>query len=144
MQNSMILKTILLVLGLVLFVLGSWRLADPIGFFALHEIELGNDVNMLNEARAAGGMVVASALVIMSGAFLPAMAFTSTVFSVVVFLSFGFARLYGIAADGLPGQMILQGVFFEFVFGAVSLFAFYRYREGKSASWNASQAGESA
>ena len=118
MQNSMILKTILLGLGLLLFVLGGWRLTDPVSYFALHEIELGNDANMLNEARAAGGMVAASALVIMLGAFLPAMAFTSSVFSVIVFLSFGFARLYAIAADGVPSEMILQGVFFEFLFAS--------------------------
>jgi hypothetical protein len=124
--------------------LGGWRVTDPVGYFALHEIKLGNDVNMLNEARAAGGMVVASALVIMLGAFLPAMVFTSTVFSVVVFLSFGFARLYGIAADGVLGEIILQGVFFEFVFGSVSVFALYRYRECKSVSWKSRRTGERA
>ena len=97
---------------------------------------------MLNEARAAGGMVVASALVIMSGAFLPVMAFTSSVLSVIVFLSFVLARLYGTFVDGMPGEMILQGAFFEFLFGLVSVFALYRYRDSKSVSGKFRSVGE--
>ena len=75
--------------------------------------------SMLNEARAFGGAVVGLGILIILGAFSAAMTFTSSILSFVVFLSFGFARLLGIALDGMPGEEIIQGVIFEFVFGVV-------------------------
>ena len=129
MRNSIVLKVILVGLGLPLLVFGSWRVMDIVGFFAFNGIELGHDVSMLNETRAAGGMVVGSALVILSGAFFQRMAFTSTVLAVVVFLSFGFARLYGIVVDGLPSEKILQGIFSEFAMGSIGVFALYWFKE---------------
>jgi len=142
MQNSIVLKAILLGLGLPLLVFGGWRVVDIVGFFGFNGIELGYNVSMLNETRAAGGMVVGSALVILSGAFFPRMAFTSTVFAVVLFLSFGIARLYGIAVDGLPGEMILQGLFSEFVMGSIGVFALYWYKEREPVTSISSRSGE--
>ncbi|MGR3342833.1 MAG: DUF4345 domain-containing protein [Paracoccaceae bacterium] len=142
MQNSIVLKAILLGLGLPLLVLGGWRVLDIVGFFAFNGIELGHNVSMLNETRAAGGMVVGSALVILSGAFFRRIAFTSTVFAVVLFLSFGFARLYGIAVDGLPSEMIQQGLLSEFVMGSIGVFALYWYIERESVATKSSRTGE--
>jgi hypothetical protein len=142
MRNSIVLKAILLGLGIVLLVFGGWRVIDIVGFFAFNGIELGHDVSMLNEVRAGGGLVVGSALVVISGAFFPRMAFTSTILSVVVFLSFGFARLYGIAVDGIPSATILQGLFTEFVMGSIGIFAFYRYRVTNAVTMETDRAGE--
>ena len=86
------------------------------------------DTSLLNETRGAGGLITAAGLVIISGVFFPAMAFASTVISVLVFLSFAIARIVGIAVDGLPNEMILQGLFFEFLFGCFGAFAMLRYR----------------
>lgn len=142
MRFSIVLRAILLGLGLVLLLFGGWRVIDIVGFFAFSGIELGHDVSMLNETRAAGGMVMGSALVVISGAFFPRMAFTSTVLSVVVFLSFGFARLYGIAVDGFPSTNILQGLFTELAMGAIGVFALYRYRDPDTATAKSNQTGE--
>jgi len=65
MKNSKVLKVILFLLGLVLIVLGAWRLTDPITFFANSGIVLSNDVGLLNEARVSGGVVVGFGLLIM-------------------------------------------------------------------------------
>jgi len=54
MKNSKILKGILILLGLLLTVLGSWRLFDPTAFFENSGIVLNNDVGLLSEARATG------------------------------------------------------------------------------------------
>jgi hypothetical protein len=129
LKNSKVLKIILFVLGMVLIAIGSWRLIMPVEFFASNGMELGNDVNILNEARAAGGMVLASGIIVMLGAFLPALTFTSTVVSILIFLSFGVARLIGIAIDGMPGEKIIQGIIIEFVFGLVGVFAFIKFRK---------------
>jgi len=129
MKNSKVLKTILFLLGLALIVLGSWRLTMPVEFFAFSGIDLGNDASMLSEARATGGVVVGTGILIMLGAFFSKLTFTSTLLTAVVFLSFGFARLLGIAIDGMPGPEIVQGIIFEFVFGILGVLAFIKYRK---------------
>ena len=128
MKNSKILKGTLLLLGTLLTVLGGWRLTDPVGFMANSGIVLAPDVGMLNEARAAGGAVVGFGLLIVAGVFVDKLRFTSTVVSIVLFVSYACARLYGISVDGHPGAMVVQGVVFEIVFGAVAAAAFLKYR----------------
>jgi len=129
MKNSKVLKGILILLGLNLTVLGSWRLIDPIAFFEFSGMILSNDVGLLNEARATGGAVVGFGLLILLGAFNQKLSYTSTIAAIVLYLGFGVARVIGFVLDGNPGEMIVQGIIGEFVFGLVAVFAFYKYRE---------------
>jgi hypothetical protein len=129
MKNSKVLKGILILLGLLLTVIGSWRLFDPIAFFENSGIVLNNDVGLLSEARATGGAVVASGLVVILGAFSQRLSYTSTISAIVIFLGFGVARLIGFGLDGNPGQGVIQGLIIEFVLGMLAVFAFIRYRE---------------
>ena len=129
MKNSKALKGILILLGLLLTVLGSWRLMDPIAFFENSGLILRNDVGLLNEARATGGVVVGFGLLILAGAFNQKLAYTSTIASVVVFLGFGTGRLIGFVLDGNPGEALAEGILFEFVLGLVAVFALWKYRE---------------
>ena len=129
MKKSKILKGILLILGLVLILLGSWRLFDPIGFFENSGILLSNDVGLLSEARATGGAVVGFGILVLAGAFIQKHSYTSTLVSIVLFLSFGIARLIGWGLDGNPGEKLIQGIIFEFAFGLLGVFALFKYRE---------------
>jgi len=67
MKNSKVLKGIIILLGLNLTVLGSWRVIDPITFFEFSGLILSNDIGLLNEARAAGGAVAGFGLLIFIG-----------------------------------------------------------------------------
>ena len=87
MKNSIMLKTILFVLGLVLIVLGTSRLVDPIAFFANSGIQLSNDVSLLNEIRGLDGPIVGFGILVMLGAFIRKLAFTSTIAAIVFFRS---------------------------------------------------------
>ena len=129
MINSKVLKGILILLGLNLTVLGSWRLVDPITFFEFSGLILSNNAGLLNEARATGGVVVGFGLLILSGAFNQKLSYTSTIAAMVLYLGFGVARVIGFALDGNPGEMIMTGMIGEFVFGLIGVFAFFRYRE---------------
>ena len=57
MKNSKVLKGILIVLGLLLTIIGLWRLFDPIAFFENSGLVLSNEAGQLSEARATGGAV---------------------------------------------------------------------------------------
>lgn len=129
MKNSKILTSILILLGLLLTVIGAWRLFDPIAFFENSGIVLSNDVGLLSEARATGGVVVGAGLVVILGAFNQKLAYTSTIIAIVIFLGFGIARLIGFGLDGNPGEGVIQGIIFEFVLGLLAVFALFKYRE---------------
>ena len=129
MKNSKVLKGILMVLGLILTVIGLWRLFDPITFFENSGLVLSNDAGLLSEARGAGGAVVGFGIVVLLGAFNQRLSYTSTIAAIVVFLGFGIARLIGFSLDGNPGEGVIQGIIIEFVFGLLAVFALFKYRE---------------
>ncbi len=130
MKNSKILKGILILLGLILTVIGSWRLFNPIAFFDNSGLVLGNEAGLLSEARGTGGVVVGFGIVVLLGAFNQRLSFTSTIAAIVVFLGFGIARVIGIGLDGNPGEGVIKGIIFEFVLGLLAVFALFKYREG--------------
>jgi len=107
MKNSKVLKAILILLGLLLIAIGSWRLFDPITFFENSGLILSNDAGLLNEARATGGVVVGFGLLILLGAFSQKLSYTSTIVAIVLFLGFGIARLIGFALDSCPEEAII-------------------------------------
>lgn len=129
MKESLFLKITLIVLGLVLTVLGFWRLFDPIAFFENSGLALSGGAGLLNEARATGGVVAGFGLFILSGAFVRKLSYTATVAAIVLFLGFGIGRLIGFGIDGNPGESLVQGMIFEFVFGLLAAFVFFKYRE---------------
>ncbi len=129
MKKSTVLKIILIIFGLLLTALGSWRLFDPITFFENSGLILSNDVGLLNEARATGGVVTGFGLLILSGAFIRKLSYTSIVAAIVLFLGFGIARLIGFVMDGNPEEALIQGIVFELVFGLLAVFACFKYRE---------------
>ena len=129
MKNSKILKGILILLGLLLIILGSWRLFDPIGFFGNSGLILSNEAGLLSEARGTGGVLVGFGLVILLGALYQRLSYTSTIAAIVVFFGFGIARVIGFALDGNPGEAVIQGIIIEFVLGLLAVFALFKYRE---------------
>lgn len=129
MKNSKILSGILILLGLLLTMLGAWRLFDPIAFFENSGLVLSQEAGLLSEARATGGIVLGFGLVILMGAFIQKLSYTSTLAAIVVFFGFGIARIISFALDGNPGEGIIQGIIFEFVLGLIALIALFRYRE---------------
>jgi len=129
MENSKVLKVILFLLGFALIVMGLWRIFEPIGFYAYSGIPLGDSANILNEARAAGGGIVGAGIVIVLGAFIKSLRYTSSIVCFGLFLSFGIARLIGIGIDGYPGDELVKGIVSEFLFGSIALVAFLKYRK---------------
>ena len=131
MEQSKVLKVILIVLALPLVIFGAWRLFDPIGFAGFGGFVLPDDAGLLSEVRAAGGAVAVSGVIVLLGAFRPQRSFVSIVLAAVIFVSFGVARLLGIALDGAPPSRIIQGMVTELVFGALALFVYFKYGRGE-------------
>ncbi len=128
MKNSKVLKTILIISGLIATGIGATILFAPVAFYATYGIELDGNFSLLNEMRAPGGALLASGILIMSGAFVDKLAFTAVVVSTLLYLSYGLSRVMSIAIDGMPAEGLVQAAALEIITGLACVFALVKYR----------------
>jgi hypothetical protein len=128
MKNSKMLKTILIISGLIASGVGAAILFSPVAFYASYGIEPGGNISLLNEIRAPGGALLASGILIMSGAFVDKLAFTALMVSTLLYLSYGLARVMSIAIDGMPAEGLVQAAVLEIVIGLACIFALIKFR----------------
>ena len=119
MKNSILTKITLTLSGLIATGVGVGVLFMPHAFHASAGIVLGDDVNLLNEMRSSGGMVLASGLFILLGAIRARMAFMALIVSTTLYLSYGMSRVVSVIADGTPGGSMLQILALELFIGAL-------------------------
>jgi len=127
MRDSKVLKMILVVAGLVGVVVGGANLFVPVSFNASSGINLGQDINLLNEIKASGGGLMSASVVIMLGAFVSRLSFASTLLATLLYLGYGFSRLLSMAVDGMPSSEMIYIAGFEIFVGFVALYALFRY-----------------
>jgi len=127
MKNAKLLKTLLMICGLIASGIGVTILFFPSALYATYGVELGDNVSLLNEIRAPGGVLLVSGLFIISGAFVDKLVFTSVVVSTLIYLSYGLSRLISIAIDGVPVEALVQAAMLEMVIGAACVFALVKY-----------------
>ncbi|MCP4320221.1 MAG: DUF4345 domain-containing protein [Hyphomicrobiales bacterium] len=129
MKNSIILKAILLVSGVIATGIGATILFVPVTFYASYGIDLGGNVSLLNELKAPALAMLAGGILIMSGAFLARLTHISIVVAAFLYLSFGLSRLLSMAMDGMPAEGLVQAAALEIVVGLACVFALVKYRE---------------
>lgn len=127
MENSKILKTVLFISGLVATGIGGVILFVPGILYAASGIELGSSISLLSEVRAPGGALLASGILIMSGAFVARLTFTATVVSTLLYLSYGISRILSMAIDGMPSDGLVQATMLEMAIGLAGVFVLLRY-----------------
>ncbi len=110
---------------------GVGVLFAPHAFHATAGIMLGEDINLLNEMRSSGGMVLVSGLFILLGAIRAKVAFLALVVSSVLYLSYGLSRLVSLAADGIPSGSMLQILVLELVIGGICAILLQRERASR-------------
>lgn len=106
---------LLLVSGFTLSVIGAAVLLLPHAFFATSGITLGDDASLMSEIRAPGGLLLASGVVVVLGAFRPAMRRQALIVAAIVYGSFGASRLLAIGIDGVPSEPLLGAMGVEFL-----------------------------
>lgn len=128
MKNSKVLKTVLFFSGLIAAGTGAAILLIPTIFYASYGIDLAGDVSMLNEIRAPGGALLAAGILIIAGAFVESLSFTSVVVAAMIYLSYGISRILSFGIDGMPSVGLVQAAAFEIVIGMLCLYALAKYR----------------
>ena len=107
--------------GLLLLFIGGGILLVPHAFHAGNGIALGADPSLLSEVRAPGGLLVASALFLICGSFKAALRLDALRLAVMVYGSFGLARLVALAVDGVPSAGLLGSTAIELIVAALGL-----------------------
>lgn len=128
MKNIYVLNAVLFLSGVIAAGVGVGVLFVPHLFHGASGIVVPEDVNLLNEMRAPGGLLIAAGVFIIVGAFKSHLAPVAAVVSGVAFLSFGGSRLVSVMLDGMPNSAIIQIMVLELVIGVVCLVALARYR----------------
>ena len=109
--------------GLLLTLVGLLRLTKPVNTYLKNSgITIPNDVNLLNEIRGVSAVMLSSGIIILLGTFINQIRIFSLVIAILVFIGFGIGRIISVMVDGKPNKQIIQGLIFEFVFGALNIF----------------------
>jgi len=109
--------------SLLLLFVGAMRLSNPIKTYLKNSgIKLENDVNLLNEMRGVSSVMLFGGIIILLGTIVPVLTFTSFVVAALILIGFAIGRFISMAVDGKPNKLITQGIVFELVLGAASIF----------------------
>jgi hypothetical protein len=131
MENSKSLKIILFVSGLFLVAIGGAILFAPIAFTARNGIELGENISLLNDTRAAGAALFVGGFVILLGDFIQKLSYTSLIVSIISYLGYAFGRIISVVFDGMPAEGLIKATVVEVIIGLVSVFALYKFKNKK-------------
>ena len=128
MKNSITQKIILFISGFIAIGIGAAILFFPMDFYAAYNMDLGQDVSLLNEMKASGGVVLALGLLIVAGGFIAKLTYISLLISTIVYLSYGVSRIISMMVDGMPAEGLQQAAALEVIIGLVSLIILATYR----------------
>ncbi|EPJ43574.1 MAG: hypothetical protein OFPI_42360 [Osedax symbiont Rs2] len=132
MRDSKFLKTVLFLSGLIAAGIGASILLDPIAFHGASGIKLTDNINLLNEMRAAGGALLAIGLLIIIGCFVARLTYTATLVASLMYLAYGLSRVLSFGFDGLPNASLVQVAVLELAIGALCIFCLRKYRIAKN------------
>lgn len=136
-MNNRFTFTFLFLSGLLLLGIGGAILLVPHGFHASNGIHLGEDPSLLSEIRAPGGLLAASAALILIGAFRRQLRPLAMVLTVLVYGSFGLSRLLGLALDGIPSSGLVGSTAIELIVAAIGLLILRR--TGPVLAWSSQE-----
>ncbi len=123
MKQSTATKLLLTMAGLAACTIGLALLLWPVTFERSAGIYLDpNNVNLLSELRAPGGLIFTVGTLILSGLLFSKMRWFALQLTTLFYLSYGVSRLIAILLDGLPSNSLLAAMAIELLFGSIGLF----------------------
>lgn len=121
MTPTYTIRAVLFVSGLGAAGIGGNILLVPEAFYALNGIDLSGKISLLNEMRASGGALLASGLLILSGAFVARFAWLAALVGCLTYFSYGLSRGLSVFLDGAPASGLVFSAWIELAIGAACL-----------------------
>lgn len=125
-------QALLILCGLVALAIGAALVFEPVTFHASNGIKLGDDASLMSEVRAPGGALMAFGGLMLSGAFVRALALPATALGAALYLSYGLARLVSIGLDGVPAPGLVGAIGVELALGLACAAVFLRASSRRS------------
>jgi len=115
---------ILLISGFSLIYFGLMRFINPVKSYLKNSgIKLEKEVNLLNEMRSVGTVMVVGGIILLIGIVFSDLTVTSFVVGCLMFYGYALGRIFSIFLDGKPNKLLIQGLIFEIIFGSAHAFA---------------------
>ena len=128
MINSKILKTFLFLSGTVVLVFGLLLIFAPVFLYAQDGVDLGTDPTLLNNVRASGGAFLSIGILILLGAVVEKLRYAAALLAPLAFTVLGLSRVVSVFTDGVPSEVIVGAIIFNFVFATAGIVVFAKYR----------------
>jgi len=132
MKNVMNTRTYLMICAMIAIGIGAALLFAPAAFQASTGITLGDNINLLSETRAPGGLLLGAGLVMAWGAFSSHMAYTALVLSSLIYGAYGVSRVLSMVLDGIPHANLVAATGLEIVLAIVGLAILGKRRSASS------------
>ena len=132
MKNSIVLKSFLIVSGLLLAFIGGSTLFIPVQMKANAGIDIANNINVVNDVRAYSGLLLGVAILALLGAFSKRLTYTSTLIASLLFITLGLGRILSILLDGIPVEGLVKATALEMVLGITGIVLFNLYQDKKA------------
>ena len=129
MENSKVLKAFLIISGLLLTLIGGATLFMPVDVKAASGVDVAGNISVLNDIRASAALILSMVILVLLGAFVKKLSYTSSLVSFLLFLSLGTGRLISILLDGMPVDGMVKATGLEFTLGIVGAILFALKRE---------------
>lgn len=131
---SKLVPTLLQLNGWVAALIGSFIMLDPITMLAPYGLQSELTAGLLSELRAPGGLLIGCGLMIVRCSLDSDLYRLGLTTSVLVYGSYGAARLLGFLLDGQPPIEILTAFAIEFVLFTLALYSYWKIRQDSGIS----------
>lgn len=131
-NNLRFTRGLLLLSGLVAVAIAATILVAPQAFYASYDIDLGSNVDLVNELKAPAGALLVAGFLMLAGVVRTDLAPVSFGTAAAVYLSYGGSRLVSMLVDGVPNESLVSAAVVEILIGAVCLFGLTRIRNPQS------------
>ncbi len=112
-MTRILTRSVLIISGVLGIMIGGSLLFQPHAFFLTNGVDLGGDPNLLSEIRAPGGLLVAAGAMMITGAFRSKYMQQALQVALIVFGTYGLARMVSIMTDGIPSNTLLAALAVE-------------------------------
>ena len=116
-------NTLLVASGALLILVATYILASPVDFYALNDIELGPNVNLLNEIKAPAGLLLAAGVYMVGAIFVRSQVDTALWLAALIYLSYALSRSASMVYDGIPATGLVHAAALEGIVGLSCLVA---------------------
>ena len=112
MSHSLSQVIVLLAAGTIMTTIGGLIQLDPAAFHAYAGIDVGDQMALQNELKAAGGALLAVGLLSLAAIFVTPLRSTALTTSAVVYGGYGTARVLSLLTDGITNtsQLWIAGI----------------------------------